>query len=64
MKLRVNYTIKGSYTLDSSDLELELDEDATNKDILEAATEAINEEPLLDIDPVADGITTIEVVEV
>jgi len=59
MKLRVNWKLEGSYTLDSSDIE---DFEGNDDSILEQATEAINDDPFVDVDPTADGKSTIEVV--
>lgn len=67
MKYKVTYTITGTYTItsdDMSDVLGDLDEEASDKDKLEAITEAINDDPFVDYNPIEDGDVGIKVEQV
>jgi hypothetical protein len=60
-KYRVNYTITGTYTVDSSDVLG--DESLSEAEEQEQMEEAINEDPFADVDPINDGAVKVEVVK-
>jgi hypothetical protein len=64
MKLRVNWKLEGTYTVDSSDIIEPKEGGYYEESVFEQCKEAIEDEPFVDVDPVADGKSTIEVVRV